>query len=336
MNFVDSTFSPNQPFPTQQTRCANSAWPPDHQAGSHRLIKVPLTAQSGSPHLIRDCYKILSIVALLAVFSSLTPMPTGLTKSALNSTSASNPTSAAPERQPSNARPSILTFAVTVMHQTLETTTDRVAKTVQTSLWPQDSVGKAWIPLPVQPGIDQAALFHQASHSLVAKAVGSAEGTRRPDGGKNPAYYGHVDPGNAVWNVGTFSYQHCHNCAPEAADRLQLARLKRQFQQIQQQAADRYGITLSLEEQLNAIDLANQAPLAALDQGGFIDRLQRAKQQGLSGSDAILQARVYAYKNPVNNHWEAPGLGNTKPLITRDQARRQAAIAQAIKAHQMP
>ena len=45
--------------------------------------------------------------------------------------------------------------------------------------------------------------------SLVAIAVGSAEGTRRPDGGKNSAYQGHPDPANGVWNRGSFSYQHC-------------------------------------------------------------------------------------------------------------------------------
>ncbi|HEY9699611.1 MAG TPA: hypothetical protein V6D10_20290, partial [Trichocoleus sp.] len=38
-------------------------------------------------------------------------------------------------------------------------------------------------------------LFAGDSNSLVAKAVGAAEGTRTPDGNRNPAYYGHVDPG---------------------------------------------------------------------------------------------------------------------------------------------
>ncbi|NJR66804.1 MAG: hypothetical protein HC772_18210 [Leptolyngbyaceae cyanobacterium CRU_2_3] len=46
-------------------------------------------------------------------------------------------------------------------------------------------------------------LFQGNSESLVARAVGSAEGTRTPEGDRNPAYYGHVDPGNKVWNLGT-------------------------------------------------------------------------------------------------------------------------------------
>jgi hypothetical protein len=192
---------------------------------------------------------------------------------------------------------------------------------------------RAWSPLREQSGQSIAQMFQHQSQSLVAKAVGSAEGTRQPDGGTNRAYYGHVDPGNAVWNVGTFSYQHCGKCAPEEADRRQLQRLAAQFTQIQRYAQQQYNMQLSLEAQLNAIDLANQAPLAALTQGGFIDRLDQAHRNGLTGSDAILQARVYAYKNPTTNRWEAPGLGNTLSSITHDQARRQAAIARAIELH---
>jgi hypothetical protein len=280
-----------------------------------------------------DRAKVLSILAICAIGSSLTPMPEGfVTPSASSRDLPMVADDVAPAPQSAN-RPSMLNFTVNAVQQTIAQTADNVSQTVQTAFWPEAPTDKAWTALPVQPGWNDAALFQAASNSLVAKAVGSAEGTRRPDGGQNPAYQGHVDPGNAVWNVGTFSYQHCGKCAPEEADRRQLARLAGQFAQIQAHATDRYGVKLSLEEQLNAIDLANQAPLAALAQGGFIDRLQQAKQQGLTGSDAILQARVYAYKNPQTDRWEAPGLGNTKSRITQDQARRQAAIAAAIQQH---
>jgi hypothetical protein len=198
-----------------------------------------------------------------------------------------------------------------------------------TSLLP---AARVEIDLPESSGIDAAALFRGNSQSLVAKAVGSAEGTRRPNGGTNPAYYGHLDPGNAAWNVGTFSYQHCPTCSPQEADRRQLRRLRWQFQQIRQQA-QRQGLQLTLEEQLNAIDLANQSPIAALASGGFIDRLRWARQQGWRGSDAVLQARVFSYQNPYTQLWDAPGLGNTESGIRRDQARRQAAIAAAIESH---
>lgn len=181
-------------------------------------------------------------------------------------------------------------------------------------------------------------LFEGGSDSLVAKAVGSAEGTRTPDGGKTWAYHGHVDPGNGAWNMGSFSYQHGAT-SPDDADRRQLIRLRSQYDIIQkqydsvQQAAST-GLRFGLEEQLNGIDLANQAPLAALDRGGYIDRLRQAYAQGLSGSEAVLHARTYAYINPHTNQWDAPGLGNTFDSINRDQARRQDAIYEAIQSHQ--
>ncbi|MBC7999741.1 MAG: hypothetical protein IAF58_17440 [Leptolyngbya sp.] len=40
-----------------------------------------------------------------------------------------------------------------------------------------------------------APIFEGASDSIVAWTVGQAEGTRHY-GEKNPAFYGHVDPGN--------------------------------------------------------------------------------------------------------------------------------------------
>jgi hypothetical protein len=290
----------------------------------------PTTANPTTTNPMADRVRVLSILAICAIGSSLTPMPEGFVTTA--ATRDLPPLAAAGvSAVQSTHRPSMLSFTVQGFRQTIVQTADNVSQTVQTTFWPEAPTDKAWTPLPVKAGWDDAALFQAQSDSLVAKAVGSAEGTRRPDGGQNPAYRGHVDPGNAVWNVGTFSYQHCGNCAPAEADRRQLTRLARQFAQIQTQARDRYGVKLSLEEQLNAIDLANQAPLAALAQGGFVDRLHEAKQQGLTGSDAILQARVYAYKNPQTGRWEAPGLGNTKSRITQDQARRQAAIAAAIQ-----
>ncbi|HTL88398.1 MAG TPA: hypothetical protein VL134_03295 [Leptolyngbya sp.] len=86
--------------------------------------------------------------------------------------------------------------------------------------------------------------------------------------------------------------------------------------------------------QLNGIDLANQAPLAALERGGYVDRLQQAYAQGLRGAEAVLQARTYSYLNPRTNQWDAPGLGNNVDRIGRDQARRQNAIFAAVSIHQ--
>lgn len=174
------------------------------------------------------------------------------------------------------------------------------------------------------------ALFQGNENSLVARSVGSAEGTRTPDGGRTWAYRGHTDPGNSAWNLGTFSYQHGAD-SPEEADRKQLDRLNRQAQTLRQHAADHH-LTLTLEEELNGIDLANQSPRAALSSGGYIDRLRQARDMGLQGSDAVLWARTRAFLDPNTNRWNAPGLGNNVHSITADQDRRRRAIASAIEA----
>ncbi|WP_121970697.1 hypothetical protein [Leptolyngbya sp. BC1307] len=174
-------------------------------------------------------------------------------------------------------------------------------------------------------------IFDGGSSSLVARTVGSAEGTRMSDGGRTPAYYGHTDPGNGVWNMGTFSYQHGAS-TPEEADEKQLSRLRNQGLQLEEKAAG-LGVKLSLEAKLNGIDLANQAPLAALDRGGYIERLAEANRLGMRGQKAILWARTYAYIDPDTQTWNAPGLGNNVHSISRDQERRALAISRALQAY---
>lgn len=181
---------------------------------------------------------------------------------------------------------------------------------------------------------DLDTLFQQGSDSIVARAVGCAEGTRTPDGGKTWAYHGHVDPGNGVWNLGTFSYQHTAT-SPEDADQRQLRRLKNQAQVLREWASEK-GMQLTLEEELNGIDLANQSPRAALSRGGYIDRLQQAREMGLKGSDAVLWARTRSFLDPDTSQWNAPGLGNQVSSITSDQERRLNAIARAIATQLQP
>lgn len=192
-----------------------------------------------------------------------------------------------------------------------------------------DPVATAEAPAPSVPSL--LSLFEGETNSLVARAVGSAEGTRTPDGGHTAAYNGHTDPGNQAWNLGTFSYQHGAT-SPEEADRLQLQRLQRQSQVIKRRA-QAHNLTLTLDETLNGIDLANQSPLAAIGRVGYIERLAEARSQGLSGHEAIVWARTHAYINPDTNRWNAPGLGNTYPSIRRDQERRARAVARALAAY---
>jgi hypothetical protein len=218
---------------------------------------------------------------------------------------------------PSEASPSDLAIAPPTNHQAIES-----------SVMIESVVVTEAIAIIQRHGKAEDALFEGGSNSLVARAVGTAEGTRLPNGQTTWAYYGHIDPGNAAWNMGSFSYQHGAN-TPEEADEKQLMRLQQQAEMLRQQAQTQ-GITLTLEAELNGIDLANQSPQAALNSGGYIDRLREAYNQGLQGSEAILWARVQSYRDPDTQQWNAPGLGNTFHSIQADQQRRQEAIALAM------
>ena len=214
---------------------------------------------------------------------------------------------------------------------------DRLLLPVPTSPPVPEPATEATLPPPPEVAMtstDESSasepLFAGGPHSLVAKAIGSAEGTRTPTGQRTPAYYGHVDPGNGVWNLGSFSYQHGAG-SPEEADMKQLARLQQQAKELKRQAAEQ-ALTLSLAEELNGLDLANQAPLAALDRG-YIVWLQQARELHLPETEAVLWARTRSFLDPDTGTWNAPGLGNNVQDISRDQARRQQAIAKAIAAH---
>lgn len=197
--------------------------------------------------------------------------------------------------------------------------------------------------------------WHQGAQSPIAIAIGNAEGTRSPDGGKNDAYYWHQDPGNGADNFGTFSYQHLsdreqtpvdrqpnsdqkrHQAArqglPETADRRQLVKLQSFYQQLLVQAHLR-GLALSELEILNGLDLANQSEEAALDSWGYIDRLIQAKSRTADPQEQIDQARTWSYWHPKHNRWDAPGLGNQYDGIRHDQQRRSAAITTALARQQ--
>jgi len=207
-------------------------------------------------------------------------------------------------------------------------------KTNTTATAPKQQSDPTVGPWSGDPSVQSQWLFAGGSNSLVARTVGHAEGTRTPDGRKTRAYYGHTDPGNSVWNLGSFSFQHCrearYSCStPEQADEHQLQRLQSQYAALQRQATAA-KLSLTLPETLNGIDLANQAPLAALSNQGYIDRLVQAKQKGLGGQEAILEARVWSYWHPKKNRWDASGLGNTESNIRHDQKRRLLAIARAM------
>ncbi|MBO9997429.1 MAG: hypothetical protein J7641_00230 [Cyanobacteria bacterium SID2] len=197
--------------------------------------------------------------------------------------------------------------------------------------------------------------WEMGANSPLAIALGCAEGTRRSDGGKNLAYYWHTDPGNFADNFGTFSWQHLPKEAispvvsasseaekrqisdelglPEQADRDGLARLKKFYEELRQQALTK-GISLDLRELIEGLDLSNQAPLAGLSSMGYLDRLAEMRQSIDDRDEQILEARVWSYWHPERDTWDAPGLGNTYDRIRHDQQRRMAAIDEALAMQQ--
>jgi hypothetical protein len=180
--------------------------------------------------------------------------------------------------------------------------------------------------------------------SIVAHCIGAAEGTRTAHGGYNRAYKGHVDPGNQVWNLGTYSYQHGAS-SPAEADRKQFERLQGQAA-IQEDQAYALGLEMTLEERLQGLDLANQSPTSGLGSRnrprsrGYIALLVDAKQLGMGGKTIIRDgeamprdidwARTSSYIDLEANQWTSTGLGATEWETERDQRRRMLACRRAI------
>lgn len=179
--------------------------------------------------------------------------------------------------------------------------------------------GKQWgeVSGGQQTASNWQSFFDGGSDSLIAIAVGAAEGTRTPDGGKTADWETHPDPGNGVMNQGSFSYQH-GAASPEEADKKQLERLKGQMQEGMGKLKD---VTPTPELILNFADLYNQSPAAASD---FPKFLNLCSQKGKTGTELILCGRVESYQG------DAPGITRNGITIEQDQRRRMGEIAKVI------
>ena len=128
------------------------------------------------------------------------------------------------------------------------------------------------------------------SNAAAAIVIGSAEGTRRADGGFTPAYGGHADPGNAAHNRGSFSYQHTAS-SPADADRRQLQTLQGRLPAYEA-AARQAGLDPANARLASAyLDLYNQSPSAA---ARFLNQLGTLRGQPLDVAH-LTQLRVDAF-----------------------------------------
>lgn len=177
--------------------------------------------------------------------------------------------------------------------------------------------------------------------SLVAIVVGSAEGTRTIDGGKTSLYEGHTDPGNGVWNRGSFSYQFGNeeNLSPQEASKRQFAKIKGHMETVKRKAAA-LKITLTPWEWMNAIDLANQAPLCITEDGGYVERLVEARQKAAEKKwneyQTVLYARIWSYWDASKGGFDAGGLRayddiSKEESVRRDQDRRMSMMKKALE-----
>ncbi|WP_204141275.1 M23 family metallopeptidase [Halomicronema sp. CCY15110] len=198
-----------------------------------------------------------------------------------------------------------------------------------------------------EPIMEQAIAFWEAGVSPVApmtaaagpllsdeeikKAIGAAEGTvdwhtLEPDAD----YQGHADPcvirgtcpGRGT-NKGYFSSD--QGATPEDANAYQLGQIREAEQILQGKAVEKFGVPLSQAALMNGLDLYNQAPLAALGEGGYIDRLPSADPT----AQEIIDARAASFIDPQSGQLDAPGLGGTWTNTVTDQKRRQGAIDHA-------
>lgn len=177
------------------------------------------------------------------------------------------------------------------------------------------------------PSIDAA--FAGGSQSLIARAVGTSEGNRTPEGGFTGSYSGHTDPGNAAHNMGSFSVQNAPVSSPEEADAYWLNRLQGEMPGYIEACKKANLDPTDARLLTNFADLYTQAPEAATAPGGLLDQLPAIAAAG-GGYDAILEARMKSYINPATGQLDAGGFGNDPNRLRADQRRRMDALESVV------
>lgn len=135
-----------------------------------------------------------------------------------------------------------------------------------------------------------------ASNSSVGVlAICAAEGNCGLDGSKTMLYSGHVDPGNGVLNRGWYSDQGRGGKNLNNADVGCLIRTRRRSTRlVRKMQAVGVNPEQNIEVFINSLDQWNQAYPRVSDV--FAKRYVDAIQKGLNGKEAILWARVEAFR----------------------------------------
>ena len=181
-------------------------------------------------------------------------------------------------------------------------------------------------PTPT-PSMTLADQLFATPDSLGAIAIGVAEGTRTPDGGRTSIWQQHIDPGNYAKNQGTFSWQLGATSVADA-EQQGLNRMRQDAIPHLLQDAENMGVSLSIEVLVQGADLWNQSPQAGAD---FVENLKRCQQGGEQEFAAVLCARVQSYVNPSTGEVEAAGFANDPIVLRDDQQRRMQAIQSTLR-----
>lgn len=131
--------------------------------------------------------------------------------------------------------------------------------------------------------------------SVGVLALCAAEGNCTIEGKKTSLYYGHVDPGNRVGNRGWCSDQGRGGTNLQNADAGCLRRTQSRISVlVRKMQAAGFNPEENVEVFLNSIDQWNQASPRVSNT--FALRYASAIKQGLNGKEAILWARVEAFR----------------------------------------
>jgi murein DD-endopeptidase MepM/ murein hydrolase activator NlpD len=173
------------------------------------------------------------------------------------------------------------------------------------------------------------------TNSLIAKVIGMAEGNRTASGALTNHAYGHTDPGNGAYNIGSFSAQGALNDGTiggsdqRVIDRLIRPRIKELFT-----AATKAGVLVTPQVLLNYLDLANQAPDAATGWNngqGFLGKLGELKGRE-NDVNTISALRVESFRN---NQGRLETSFKSAGDLLRDQQRRMGELTKAITAFKL-
>ncbi len=185
----------------------------------------------------------------------------------------------------------------------------------------------------------------KGSQALMAIIIGNAEGNRRPDGSFKPSANGHIDPGNAQRNIGSFSLQGAPGLTAGQADTMQLGRLRAQLPAFSQAARETGLAPNNALLASSYFDLYNQSPSAA---GRFLQQIGYLRDVGISQA-SINELRFRSFINPETGQRWTPGTGrgfmkiardrygagateaNFQKVIADDQARRTMGLMDALK-----